>query len=384
MMKRKTIFLISLIALLTILSCAPVFAADVCKIGSKNYTSLKKAIAAVKDGQTITILQPIKTTGQISIRNGKTFILNFANKQYTCSADDYAFTVAPGTTVTVKNLKMAAYKAFRVGGTMKIVSGAMSSGYITVDTDKTTAGKLIIQNGTFNITKKQDEGPWLDNYGTLKITGGTFSTAADIRSSKKMTINGGTFTYNGGHSILSNTGGTTVINGGSFSSGKFQSVIAGKGKLVVNGGTFKSKTISVVDAENASVIITGGTFTRTQDGGPGVQFKRAATISGGTFKGGLSLHGNATLNGGKTTHHVVAEPGATVTINKFTVTQSNPPHQGPGWGDACLIANNAKMTVNGGSYTSTNGYGYAAVNGGKVTFGVSSWKSLFNVMKYKF
>ena len=112
MKKRLSIIVLALV--LTMLLCMPAMAATVCKIGSKGYSSLQKAVSAVKEGQTIKVTKAIKTTDLVMTINapGNSFTIDFAKKSYTYTGDDFAFGIAPGKSVTIKNMNINATKAF--------------------------------------------------------------------------------------------------------------------------------------------------------------------------------------------------------------------------------------------------------------------------------
>ena len=79
---KKKLSLISLILLLTMLLSTPVLAATVCKIGSKGYSSLQKAVNAAKKGQTIVVTKAITANENVDIQNKK-ITIDFSNKKYT-------------------------------------------------------------------------------------------------------------------------------------------------------------------------------------------------------------------------------------------------------------------------------------------------------------
>ena len=101
--------------------CTPTFAATVCKIGSKGYSSLQAAVDAVKDGQTITVTKAIKTSEMVCIESPDTSITNFTidfkNKKYTYSGYDYAFFLG-GTkrTITFKNINFKVTRGVKIAG----------------------------------------------------------------------------------------------------------------------------------------------------------------------------------------------------------------------------------------------------------------------------
>ena len=390
MRKRNHLWALAAVLALTVLMSMPVMAATkVCKIGKKSYSSLSKAVEAVKNGQTIKVTKAIKTTQHVECDGGKKFTIDFGKKKYTFSSkvadqgSGYAFGIAPGTTVTIKNLNLSSGSAFIVGGTLNILSGKMTSGYIQVRNDGAAPGELNIKGGTFNIKKKADEGPWIENFGIVNISKGTFKGAADLRNQNRTDISGGSFTYSGGHSILSNSEGTMSITGGTFKS--VNDVLVenfNTGTLVIKGGTFTGTNNNLLNGngEKATVSILGGSFTKKNNNGPALEFHSLTKIGGGTFKGGLCFYDQARIVDGKGTHRIIAEKGSYVRIHKFTVDQGKNPPAGPPFSNATLLAvNGGKISVRGGSFISKNGTGYDVANGGKILFGIKKWEKLFQV-----
>ncbi len=153
-----------------------------------------------------------------------------------------------------------------------------------------TGGKIVVKN---------------DDYGTLKISAGTFSqpTAGyyNILNNNTAEISGGSFEaegtavgsihYDGG----ANNGDITVT-GGTFTSAEEEALqLLGGAKGTVNGGTFTSIGSSAVSVEGgSSVTVTGGSFS-ARDKETAVIFmddhaSSKAQISGGSFKNTTQEH----------------------------------------------------------------------------------------------
>lgn len=83
----------------------------VCKINTTPYGSLADAVAAVEDGQTITLTKDIENAAGIAIKTGKTFTIDFAGHKYTVNkpgagstgTQTAAFQLIKGQTITFKN-----------------------------------------------------------------------------------------------------------------------------------------------------------------------------------------------------------------------------------------------------------------------------------------
>ena len=385
-MKKKASF-VSLVLLLLFVLCAPASAATVCKIGNKGYSSLQKAIDAVKDGQTIKVTKAIKSKTMVKSYNptrenpqGPSFTIDFANKKYTYSGYDYAFRITQSK-VTFKNINFVLQRGFILDGwpntesSLTITGGKYSGGVIasinvgssllikggtfkykgTMDTPIVNRGTLTVNGGTFDACN-------VDNYGTCNLKGGKWTLKHRIAhlwnyNGGKMTISGGTY-EGGGNTIWNDAGGEVAIKGGTLTTG---GKISGAGNYTITGGTISSK-----GSGPEPPLAVGGT----------------TIIKNCTINYGISCgeNGKLTIDGGVCNGYISALNGGEITINKMTVNTSTKNEWYHYPEIVCLIAREGgTIKVNGGSFTATNGYGYCQWDGGSVTFGAANPKNLFHV-----
>ena len=420
MKKRRLGMLLVVVGML--IASTTAFAAGVCKIGSKEYDSLQAAVTEAKNGQTITVTKAITTSDHVEVP-GKAITINFSRKKYVYNGNDVAFGISPGSDVTVKNLKMEGTKMFQVGGKLTISSGSatcdqlafvhMEASALTIKkgtfTGRTTDRPLLDSNGILKIKNGSFLGKaQIHNRGTLTITKCTFRSASafGIQNHGKATISDGTYVNTEGHCVLNEHGGTFLIKNGSFDSKEKGTVfVHGDSSVRIEGGTFLGRDTFALNC-NGTCDVYGGTFrdtekTRAAYAGNGSLlnihggtfygrnwFKEGSTVnvSGGSFKGDgtISCEGKATFTGGKSNGALVSQGKGKVTVKKFTIQQKPSP---AAWGDggSCLIALGGTITVKGGKFTSTNGWGYTQA-GGKVVFKTSKdYKKLFQVeeLEYK-
>ena len=377
MKKRLTILSIAL--LLTLLLCTPAFAKTVCKIGSKGYSSLQKAVDAAKNGDTIKVVSAITTDSEVHVN--KKVTIDFAKKKYTYNGskiETFAFHV--GDKAVVKRMNLYATQGFFVerNGSLTVQSGSFEGGKIINN------GKLTISGGSFLIKDLLSAGnPQILNFGTMEMTGGTGDRV--VSDNMDMFVwNIGTLNISGGTLKGSiHNAGTCTITGGKLkrvSVKRDSSQMAPAAKLVIKGGTFSNPEGTCVRVrDNGTATISKGTFTSMREESVIVSGENAVLkVKGGTFDNMcVQGEGKVTLSGGKTRGQIESRgEKAKITINKHTVKISE--KMAP-FTEACLMARSGgTITVKGGSFTNKYGFGYLA-SGGKVNFSVANWKSLFNV-----
>ena len=240
--------------------------AYVAEINGKKYDSLQAAIAAAKDGDTVTLLAD--TTEDVTIN--KNITLDLGGKTLTNTNAGKATISVTGGTVTVKNGNV-------VGGTS----------YYNIEVTKDSNANLTLEGVT--ATAGNNGSSMIDNYGTLTITSGTYTGGLDTVKNEPnatLTINGGTFTLTKGTSkgftgVVFNYGKLT-ITGGEFTQsdksapyGQAQVIHTDKSgsavpSTTITGGTFKNlctrSTAFVVRATNAAAgatKVSGGTFNKS-------------------------------------------------------------------------------------------------------------------------
>lgn len=244
--------------------------AGVAKIGDKYYDTLADAIAAAKDGETVTLTadttEDVTITGNITLDLGTKTLTN-------TGAGKATLTVAKGATATVKN--------------GSIVGGA-SYYNIAVGTEVNSTANLTLENVT--TTAGNTGSSMLDNWGTLTITSGTYTGGLNVVKSEEgstLNISGGKFELNYAESNKYNgvilSAGTTTISGGEFT----------QNATTPRWGNPQVVLAMQVDGYTSKIEITGGIFTNNKSGGSIFHGSGKATsdnfeVSGGTFNKSIS------------------------------------------------------------------------------------------------
>ncbi len=274
----------------------------VVKIGKKKYSSLEKAIRAVKKGQKIQLLQDISWEGEISEITDKKFTLDL-NKHTITFLDDMEFgkdtniTLINGklkipksngasgismyaeSTVTIRNCTISAKGIADVielnknqdgekraklilekckaslqynrlvcsfCGNVTVKSGTYKSNEWNNSLIQNYGGKLTIKNGTFKGSVCNEDYEGLPDEelirGECYIYNGNFSAVErpTIQNEGRMTINGGKIIATGNHVALLNFGGESP-------------------QLTFNGGVATSyKREAVICGYNSKTILNGG------------------------------------------------------------------------------------------------------------------------------
>ena len=240
-------------------------ASGVAYVAGKGFDTLQAAIDAAQDGETVTLLTD--ATEDATIAAGKNITLDLGGKTLTnTNAGKATLTIAKDATATVKNGSI-------VGGT----------GYYTIQNN----GTATLEDVT--ATAGNNGSSMIDNYGTLTITGGTYTGGLDTVKNEpnaKLTITGGTFTLTKGNSkgftgVVFNYGELTISGGEFIQSDKSapyaQAQVIHTDKsgstvpsTIISGGTFKnlctSKTAWTVRETNAAdgaTKVSGGTFNKS-------------------------------------------------------------------------------------------------------------------------
>ena len=256
----------------------------VATIGETKYTSLAKAIAAAKDGDTVTLVAD--TTEDITISGTKELTLDLGSKTLTNTGSGKAtLFIGGGASVSVKDGSIiggASYYNIMCGteedptgsieftnvtatagntgssmadnwGTMTIHSGKYTGGMNTVKNDPT--GVLTIEDGTFELTTASSGYTAVVlNYGVTTISNGNFTQSVTSAKWKNPQV------------IMNGKDGDvdplTTITGGTFTN-KFSSsqcnplhayTPATKSSFRVSGGTFSGKTKS---ADPSAYLVDG-------------------------------------------------------------------------------------------------------------------------------
>ena len=244
--------------------------APVAKIGTVEYATLAEAIAAAKDGDTVTLTAD--TTEDVTI--DKNITLDLGTKMLTnTGAGKATLTVAAGATAVVEN--------------GSIVGGA-SYYNIAVGTAVNSTANLTLENVT--ATAGNTVSSMIDNWGTLTITSGTYTGGLNV--------------------VKSEEGSTLNISGGKFElnyavSGKYTGVILSAGTTTISGGEFTQNATTPqwgypqvvlamkADGYTSKIEIKGGIFTNNKSNGKIFHGTGKATsdnfeVSGGTFNKSIS------------------------------------------------------------------------------------------------
>lgn len=327
-------------------------AVTVAKIGDTPYATLQAAIDAVKDGETIIILDDITfttgangTTNGISYTRDASFNLDLGGHTITSNLGGNAlrFKIGDGTEVN-EDVVINIYNGKVVSGSDNwcAISAARvdnCTATLTVNLEDLTvenykAGDYAVKSwkgaviNAKNVTVNSSYGGGfyavggemvLDNCTVTQIglhTAPYFSMAVAVSTGGKLTVNSGTYTaepltvadgYNQGSSHGSfvagvmNSGGTLIINGGTFTNDNFGDnslataarmlIFADSGADVqVNGGTFNAlKGVFDATVNDPSITLPAG----------------KVTVSGGTYSAhpvnastpyGVSLADGYTVN----------------------------------------------------------------------------------------
>ena len=288
----------------------------VAKIGDQEYGSLRAAVAAAQEGETITLVKDINQTDGVII----------TDKKLTIDLNDKTFTVTEGASTNNRNFKINGSSVVTIKNGIMVAAGEYSSGaYGTVRTEGTanvtlTDVKLYNYRGnglnvkalsgttvTINDTEiySQYGGGVEAAGGTVELTNvkveqkGMYtapynSMAISVNGGGTATVNSGTYSTvcitaeeanNQGTSHgpwcagVLNSGGTLIIKGGTFSNDNFGDnalatyarglLLADTGaNIQINGGTFNALK-AIVDvtnnlgdaSRNPSVTLDGGNFS---------------------------------------------------------------------------------------------------------------------------
>lgn len=370
---------------------------------SKYYSTLPAAFADAVNGDTITMLKDVESTGFIQILdlkvaldlNGHTitsrvngtsvFIPNNANAEFTL--EDSIGTGAIYDYGTVSNALNAAIrvnngKFIMNGGTIQtfgasknnpknpvyvgtnktcVINGGQLSGkYISI----VSAGNLTINGGTI-----YGENQGVQNQSNLIINNGNVSSAnTAIKNTKNVTINGGNIagTYYG----IANSG-TLSVTDGTIKADSYYG-ISNSGTLTMDGGTIiggthESYGRGIYNNNTGTTTINGGTIsmnaqtanqqvaidnrkTLTMNGGNvisnviGVYSTVTFTMESGTITGGtqaVQTFGTTTINGGE----IRCDNGTGINVAGGNLTLANGNIYSGVWG--IYGQNTSAITING-------------------------------------
>ena len=282
------------------------------KIGETEYETLTAAVAAVKDGETVTMLKDV--TESVEIAADKNIILDLNGK--TITNTDGKHTIENNGTLTINdssNDKTGTVdNVIHARGALVNHEGAVA----TLNGGKfhrsLEAGNSPDNNGGNSWYTILNQGTMTINDGATVENGGCYS--ANIRTDSELTVNGGTF-KGGINTIKVDENGELTINDGNFSNDK-ATCIFNWNKTTINGGTFTRPNIANTSVCNGfwdptsavgELTITGGIFNGVvgnyADYPGGI-----IAISGGTFTTDVSKYATADRT-------VMQNPDGTYTVS---------------------------------------------------------------------
>ena len=234
------------------------FEFGIAKINGVVYKTLKEAITAANEGDTVTLINDV----QENIVIDKNITLDLGGKTITNTnaSGEATILINKDVSVTVKNGSV-------VGGT---------NGYYNIKNDGTATFDDV------NATAGNADSSMFDNWGSLTINSGNYIGGLNVIKSEegsKLEINGGYFELKKGNSGITGvilSYGTTTIN-----NGEFVNTGVGYGTKVIVAG--------VVEGYESRITINDGTFTNKNT-------KGNVTILHGS---GKATSDNFTVKGGK-------------------------------------------------------------------------------------
>lgn len=270
--------------------------------------NIAEAIENATEETELVATENIVLDAALSIPEGKSIILNLNGNSFSLSSEEHVEALVNDGELTIKNGTITAWKIVNNGsmiveGTEITCTAEAESGSCAIKND----GDLTINEGT--VIRVPFEGSASDAGGP-----------ACIRTSKELTINGGTFeskskrTYcviqsdgmitvnasndnmimDGTHGGIAVDGGNAVINGGDYSSSEFYGLYVSNDSasagVTVNDGKFTGKNYSVwVGSDHqtgveAAVKINGGTFEKQLKDQSNVSAGWGTKLYGGNFK----------------------------------------------------------------------------------------------------
>lgn len=321
-----------MLTLLMMASTVCAWAQNVAKISETEYATLKAAVDAATDGQTVTLMASTTETDTYNI-TGKHITIDFATYTVTASHNN---------------------------GSANVFNIAADAG-------------LTLTGTTGGFTDDKVKGIFY-NQGTLTVNGGVYSTTVDD------------------YGVIFNEGGTCTVNGGTLTGAYSAIYTKGTNTVNVTNGTINGAYIGIQANAATTLNVTGGTITATNEAKkyPGLYLigeGTTVTVSGGTISGwdGISVREKAslTVNAGAT---VTAKNAAiigngndgqgntTITINGGTMTSEDTGIYHPQVGT---------LTINGGMITGAKlgveiRAGELSVTGGTITATADTYSCVAN------
>ena len=192
----------------------------VARVDGIGFTDLAKAIAAAKDGDTVTLVKDVNDT--ISIAAGKSIVLDLAGKTLTSPSDSMVY------------------------GELTIEDSSNSTGTFVSDKSVSVDGGILtLESGTINI--ENDYGIYCLNDGTAIVNGGKIEslyaplTGNNTTGDMNFTVNGGELTAQYGPAIYMPGQGELTITDGVLNGG----ISLRMGQVNISGGTIYATNGSI-------------------------------------------------------------------------------------------------------------------------------------------
>lgn len=277
MKKIVKLLLLTLICSLLLSMTAAAAASTVATIGKKKYTSLEKAIAKVKKGQTIKLKKNVTINKPLEMKRNVKYTIDLNKKTLTCNGSEEGDIFINKGTVTLTNgtvkgsiivnegvkltIKSGNYRQFVNYGTLEVKNAKI--------TNKNDSAILNMQGKTIikKATVKSNTGCLCILGGAVSISGGTFKNYNKknelpiiILEKGTLTTTGGKFTSN--DCVLFNYGGKATLKNGTFSMPGTCTIINYK-NTVISGATVEAtgktyESIALFGAKGSSTKIKKG------------------------------------------------------------------------------------------------------------------------------
>ena len=342
------------------------------------YMTLAQAVAASSNGSTITLLKDCTDTSGVSINKTLTFNKNGHTLTRSAGIVLAANTTATLTVTGTGTITSSSNAIINNGTGSVIINGGEIKGTGTVSTiNNGSTGKVEVKSGTVsasNATTIHNE-----TSGTITVSGGTVNnTGTNIahrgiynKAGGTIALTSGSITTKQGHGIYNNSTGKVNITGGTITS-SYEAIYMLKGTLTIttttinsyascmylnsgttttiNNGSFTSTAYNAIHENGGDVKVNGGTFAGSGTGiyveNSGGAMIKNATIIGNSNNPAIQVAHNANI---ECVNSTIRTAGATAIINHTDQ------------GGHCIIRN---RTSNFGITGGITGYVIATTNTG--------------------
>lgn len=262
------------------------------KVGNTYYKTLAEAVAAAKDGDTVTLLKNVVLNSTLTLNKNMTLDLNGCEiSNGSTMGTNYLVSIAANANVSIVGDKANSKISDSRSNAQGTITAVVVYGKLTVEGDN-----LTISRGANGIAVKVE-----DNPGTLTVNGGTITVDKPTQTSSQAIQNWGNATISGG-----------VFNGDVDS---YAYIAANKnyvGNMTIENGTFDGEVFAA---------------QYTNDGVTWPTKSAKVSIVGGNFKGNIAEYYHNGNNGPQPVEKVnkpdnAAESEVTVSDGYFTVDPS--------------------------------------------------------------